>query len=506
MITIAFNMKAVNSSVSEAKDVGIWIRVSTEDQAKGESPEHHLARARAYATAKGWRVKEVYDLAGVSGKSVINHPDAKRMLDDIRRHHITGLVFSKLARLARNTKELLDFADIFRDCGADMVSLQETIDTSTPSGRLFFTMIAAMAQWEREEIADRVKASISVRAKLGKPLSGVSPYGYLWKDKKLVLDPSEAPIRKRAYELFAEYRRKGRVAKLLNDAGYRTRLAAKWSDIAIGRIIRCPSAKGVYQFNRTRQTGNWTSEPKPESEWGSLEIAPIVTQDLWNQCNQILEEQQKKQKRPGPKPVQLFGGLTFCACGQKMYVKANSPKYVCEKCCTKIPIVDLEGIVYDELKTFFASPQAIAKHFDEANQNLTEKENLIQTHRKEIQKVREEMTRTHQLYLDGTVTSQGFGQFYKPAEERLNQLLAKLPTLEAELDHMKMNSLSAEEVVAEAETLYARWPQMPVDEKRKIVQSVIEKVTIGKDEIDLTFSYLPSSIEMIKSQQALLRQ
>ena len=109
--------------ISAPKEVGIWIRVSTEDQAKGESPEHHLSRARAYATVKGWEVKEVYDLAGVSGKSVIEHAEAKRMLSDIRRGHISGLIFSKLARLARNTRELLDFADIFREHGADMISL-----------------------------------------------------------------------------------------------------------------------------------------------------------------------------------------------------------------------------------------------------------------------------------------------------------------------------------------------------------------------------------------------
>src|SRR5579872_428300 len=98
------------------KVVGIWVRVSTEDQARGESPEHHEKRARHYSEAKGWKVEEVYDLSGVSGKSVIEHPEAKRMLQDVRRRHITGLIFSKLARLARNTRELLDFSDIFREC------------------------------------------------------------------------------------------------------------------------------------------------------------------------------------------------------------------------------------------------------------------------------------------------------------------------------------------------------------------------------------------------------
>ena len=63
----------------------------------------------------------------------------------------------------------------------------------------------------------------------------------------------------------------------------------------------------------------------------------------------ILEEQQKKERRPGRRPVQLFAGLAFCTCGQKMYVKANSPKYVCKKCRTKIPVVDLEAIFHDEL-------------------------------------------------------------------------------------------------------------------------------------------------------------
>src|SRR5262249_43652853 len=99
--------------------------------------EHHEKRARAYADSKEWRVREVYHLEGVSGKSVREHPEAKRMLDHVASGHITGLIFSKLARLARNTRELLDFADFFRDHGADLISLQEAIDPPSPGGRLF---------------------------------------------------------------------------------------------------------------------------------------------------------------------------------------------------------------------------------------------------------------------------------------------------------------------------------------------------------------------------------
>jgi site-specific DNA recombinase len=498
-------MKTPLATVAETRNVGIWIRVSTEDQAKGESPEHHLARARAYAVAKGWTVKEVYDLAGVSGKSVMEQPEAKRMLSDIRERRITGLIFSKLARLARNTRELLDFADIFRDCGADMVSLQETIDTSTPAGRLFFTMIAAMAQWEREEIADRVKASIGIRAKLGKPLNGKVAFGYHWKDSKLVPHPGEAPVRKLIYELFAEHQRKKTVARILNERGYRTRDGSKFSDTTVGRLIQDPTAKGIHRANFTRRVAS--DKPyalKPEHEWVYNPVEPIVAEDLWQRCNDLLEARKTKQERPGKRPVQLFAGLVLCSCGKKMYVPSNTPKYVCTACRNKIPIVDLEGVFIDELKGYLVSSERVAEYLSKANETVSEKARLVETLQKELQKVKEEADKTYRLYLDGALTVPQFKEIFQPLDTRKHQIEEEIPRAEAEMDVLNVDRLSSEQIMAEARDLHARWPNMTAEDRRKIVELLVKDIRIGKGEISLNLYYAPGFEEMSNKQRMLL--
>jgi site-specific DNA recombinase len=485
------------------KHVGIWIRVSTEDQAQGDSPEHHEQRAREYAKFNGWHVREVYNLAGVSGKTVKEHPEAKRMLADIKRGHVSALIFSKLARLARNTKELLDFSDQFRAAGADMVSLQEKIDTSTPAGRLFYTMIAAMAQWEREEIADRVRASVGIRAKLGKPLTGSTPYGYRWIDKKLTLVEAEAPILKQAFALFVQHKRKGTVARLLNAAGHRTRKGKHWSDTTINRLLTQSAAKGIYFSNTMRMTGSWTYEIKPEDQWGRIEVTPVITEDTWQAAQQILENQTKRATRPGRLPVKIFGGLTVCECGQRMYVPSRSLKYTCEKCKNKVSADDLEAIFRTELEAYFHAPERITEHLAVARRGLAEKEAQLTAHRQEIQKVRDDMARTHRLYLDNQIPAESFGGYHKPLEERLNQLLAELPRLEAELDHLQIRDLSADEVLREARQLHVLWPTLPIEKKQSIVQSLVERIVIGRDEIELKLSALPSSEDLTKSQRQL---
>ena len=483
------------------KRVGIWIRVSTADQAQGESPEHHERRARYYAEAKCWDVIELYDLSGVSGKSVLDPPETQRMLGDIRKGHIEAIIFSKLARLARNTKELLDISDIFQEQGAGLVSLGEAIDTTSPAGRLFYTMIAAMAQWEREEISERVKASVPIRARLGKPTGGAAPYGYDWHNKELVLNPEEAPVRKLMFELFREHKRKKSVARILNEKGYRTRKGAKFTDTSIDRLLRDPIVIGTRRANYTQSLGNgkaWVL--KPEDEWIYIESEPIVSEELFRECNEFLDKQRDSLKKVGRKAVQhLFPGLTYCQCGGKMYVHSNSPKYVCKACKNKIPVDDLNTIYQEQLKDFLLSEEDLQSYIHQSDGQIVERSERLVVLEEERKRVQGEMDKIYRLYMEDKISSDGFGRNYRPLEERLAQLEKEIPHLQAEIDLLKIKTLSSEQIQSEAHSLYHQWENLDFEKQRQIVEAITEKIVIYDDEISIEFHYLPFFKEMEKN-------
>lgn len=489
-------MKKTPAAAPRGRSVGIWIRVSTEDQAQGESPEHHERRARLYAEAKGWTVAEVYNLEAVSGKSVIEHPEAKRMMADIREGHVTALIFSKLARLARSTRELLDFADYFRDHEADLVSLGESIDTSSPAGRLFYTMIAALAQWEREEIASRVAASVPVRAKLGKRMGGQSPYGYVWKDGKFVVQASEAPVRKLMFELFAEHKRKKTVARMLNERGFRTRQGAKWSANTVHRLLRDPSASGTRIANYSKSLGKGKAAGrKPKEDWVYHPVEAIITETLWTECQAILAAQERRPKPVARRAVHPFAGVTYCRCGDKMYVPSNTPKYVCRSCRNKVPITDLDGIFHEQLRNFLVSPSEIAAHLAAGSELVKAKEELLSVLTQEQRKVSNDLDKLFELYQEGHLSKQDFGPRHKPLNDRLKEIERELPALEAELDVMRINQISEVELISGGQDLFDRWPNLAAEDRRDLVESMVEKIIVAEGDIDISLLYTPPSLD-----------
>lgn len=486
------------------KQVGIWIRVSTEDQAKGESPEHHELRAKAYAGIKDWEVVEVYHLEAVSGKAVLHHPEAKRMLKDIESGKITGLIFSKIARLARNTRDLLQIADFFKEHNADLISLHESIDTSTPAGRFFYTLISAMAQWEREEIAERVSASIPIRAKLGKSLGGQAPYGYEWIDKKLVVNQEEATVRKLLYDLFLEHKRRKTVANLLNKKGYRTRNGSEFSDTTVTRLLEDPIAKGIRRANYTESTGsNKQWKLKEKNEWVFNEAPAIISEEKWEKVNSILIQQSKERKQPLNKKTHLFTGFVTCICGNKMYLLSNSPKYTCQNCKNKIPQDDLEEIFHQQLTDYIISDENIKHYINASESFIIEKENQLKTLQKEAQKIQSKLDNLIELHLNKELATEGFKHHYNPPFEQLQQIQVQIPLIEGEMLALRQNEESSKYLFSEAQNLYSKWSSFNKDDKRNIIESITDSIIIDIEDITINLKYLipPSPLNPTDGQR-----
>jgi len=169
----------------------------------------------------------------------------------------------------------------------------------------------------------------------------------------------------------------------------------------------------------------------------------------------------------------------------------------------------LDGVVWllkttkDDFINFPTAREQVAIRLNDAKKNLVDTEQALSALQRQIQKVREDMKQNHQLFLDKLITPQGFANLYNPAEERLNQLLSELPKLEADVARLKVDQVSVEEVIFEAQHLYEQWPKLEVEKKRAIVESIFEKVEIGEGKINITYSGIPSSEELCKSQQQM---
>ena len=209
------------------------------------------------------------------------------------------------------------------------------------------------------------------------------------------------------------------------------------------------------------------------------------------------EQSVKRIKRPGPKPVHLFAGIAICHCGNKMYVPSNTPKYVCQKCRNKIPIQDLEGVYYEELKGFFHSAGDISELLADTNREISEREQLIATLEREQAQVKRHVDELFDLHLNGEIPTAGFGARYNPLQERLDQLNTEIPRLQAEADYLKVNLLSADDVLSEAHDLYDRWPRLDREDRRRIVEHITDQIVVGQDDIEIHLAYVPVASELM---------
>ena len=152
----------------------IYARVSTANNS--QDPEVQLRELREYCQRRGWEIASEFMDVGVSG-SKDSRPQLNRLMADAHRRRFDAVVVWKFDRFARSVSHLLRALETFKALGIEFVSLSEQVDTSTPTGRMIFTVLGAVAELERSLIAERVRAGLrNARAKgkrLGRPRMNV---------------------------------------------------------------------------------------------------------------------------------------------------------------------------------------------------------------------------------------------------------------------------------------------------------------------------------------------
>jgi len=207
----------------------LYIRVSTERQAaEGNSLDAQKEKLKGYCAAMGWNVcdKHVYEDAGVSGKSAENRPALQAMLTAAKGGLIERIVVTKVDRLARNVKDLMDIMDALNKVGCALVLLDINVDTGTPTGKLIAGIMGHLAEWERTLIGDRVMSGKRHQAAQGEYNGARCPLGYDYDGKQFVVNEQAATVRT-IFSMFLAGHSINAIARAMNEGGVPTARSGK---------------------------------------------------------------------------------------------------------------------------------------------------------------------------------------------------------------------------------------------------------------------------------------
>ncbi|MBM3299121.1 MAG: recombinase family protein [Deltaproteobacteria bacterium] len=215
-----------------------YIRVSLEEQARqGVSLDMQQAKIRAYCALNDLELLDIISDEGISAKTVKARPGIQTALDLVKSRKVSALVVYKLDRLARNAREALEIADLLKAKAVDLHSITEKIDTESAAGRLFYNILAAMAAWERETIAERTSAALRRKAEKLEYCGGEPPYGYRAVDGKLTPDIEEQRVLKKIRNLRTKGYTIRRITRCLAEDGCLNRRGKPFNKTQVARII-----------------------------------------------------------------------------------------------------------------------------------------------------------------------------------------------------------------------------------------------------------------------------
>jgi len=409
----------------------VYTRKSTEEgldmefnslDAQRDSCEAYIASQRA----EGWLlVRDRYDDGGYSG-GTLERPALKRLMADIATGSVDSVIVYKIDRLSRSLMDFAKLVEIFERHSVTFVSVTQSFNTTTSMGRLTLNMLLSFAQFEREVIGERIRDKVAASRKRGIWMGGWAPFGYVVKDRKLIVKKTDAAVVRSLFRRFIILRSATLLARELNEKNVRNNY---------GRLID----KGALYKLLSNRTYVGDAVHKGTAYPGEHEA--IIDRKLWDRVHSIMQEGPRTRGAASrAKTPALLKGLIFDARGTAMspthtrrkgrlYRYYTSQKVIKGEIATndmRVPAGEIEQIVLGQLRRMIATPEVIVATWK-------------QLRRKSSQW-------TERTVRESLVSFEGVWAELFPAEQSriLNLLVARVVVASAKVDvHLRVDGLSS---------------------------------------------------------------
>lgn len=467
--------------------VAIYVRVSTQEQAKeGYSIKAQIERLKAYAVSQSWKVVETYIDDGESAKDM-NRTDLKRMLKDMEQDIFDVVLVYKLDRLTRSVLDLYKLLETFENHNVKFKSATEVYDTTNAMGRLFITLTGALAQFERENIAERVKMGMEQKAKEGKWVLNMAPFGYdlLGKDE-LGINEAESKVVKEIFELYTTGRYgMSKVAKILNQKGIKTKSGADWNMQTIRYVLTNPIYIGTMRYNY---------RVNKERYFETKGAAPaVISESLFEEVQKLVSKRSALHPRKATSP-HLFAGVARCArCGSRLsgkqwnYRDKPGQYYFGYYCPSHTKgTCDLTNISQNYLEIQFMKELAVWQHEHKIDDGLSQnKLSIVETKtkindlEKSLIEIKSRRTKWQYAWMNGFLTD---AELKSHLESDQKEMELKEKQLH-DLTHRNDSEDSISVIKDILKDLQSNWNELDAFEKRRLIEYVISDIYVDKTDI-----------------------
>ena len=473
---------------NERKIAGVYIRVSTEDQARegfslGEQEEKLLQLCKF----KELDVYRVYKDAGISAKDMEHRPQFQEMLKDMKEGKLNYIVAYKLDRITRSVRDLEELISVLEQYNCFLLCDRDDVNTSTANGRFFVRMLTVLSQLEIEIVSERTKFGLNGAIKSGH-IPGQRPFGYKSADdKRMVIDNATRPYVEKIFDMYLEGKSFQQIANYFKENNIYPK--KKWKDTTIQKIIDNKIYMGDYeQYKRIGKQENL----EPIVYMNVVE--PIISRTKWEECQRQKERNQRTYTRD--RVYTFFQRLKCPNCSRIMKCKVSGGTkrkymyYTCEHCHINFNEEHVEHLLRDFIYDLLEYDMAVKNFFLPV---LEDKTNNINTTSidKEIRDLEKQRNRIKDLYIKGIVEIDDFKEDYKLIEDKL----ANLENKKLELVNLETFNYSPHELLAERDlekekmirldtlntVLKTKWNGMDKSEKQEFISKFIDTIEIKKD-------------------------